>query len=112
VQYDVQAPTISVDESQNRREAAIKALSSKKADWHYEREWRLLTKPGAVDVPGSLKIRGQNPVKGIYFGFRTELEAIDVFRRGLAGVRNDSIKLYRPTLIDRIYKFQWEEIGR
>lgn len=109
VQYDIQIPVLGADET--RREAAIKALSSKKSDWYSEREWRLLTKPEAIDVPGSLKIQGQNPVKGIYFGLRTEPDVIAAFRDALVDVRDNTIRFYRSTLLDHSYKYQWEEIS-
>jgi hypothetical protein len=104
VQYDVQIPILRVTETSDRQQAAIKALSSKKSDWYYEREWRLLT------VPGSLKIQGQNPVKGIYFGPRTAANVVDFFREGLSGVRNDSIKFYKPTSLNKRYQYEWNEI--
>ena len=94
----------------DREEAAIKALSSKKSDWYYEREWRFLTKHKAIDVPGRLQILGQNPVKGIYFGPRTEGNVIDAVREGLREVRNGSIKFYNPTSINRRYQYEWNEI--
>ena len=110
VQYDVQTPVLRADETPDREEAAIKALSSKKSDWYYEREWRFLTKHKAIDVPGRLQILGQNPVKGIYFGPRTEGNVIDAVREGLREVRNGSIKFYNPTSINRRYQYEWNEI--
>lgn len=97
MQYDIQAPILRTAEAAHRQQAAIKALSSKKSDWYYEREWRLLTYPNVIDVPGFLKIEGQNPVKGIYFGPRTEPKVIDIFVKALSDVRDGSIKYYRPT---------------
>jgi hypothetical protein len=111
VQYDIQIPVLGADETPDRLEAAIKALSSKKSDWYSEREWRLLTKLEATDVPGSLEIQGQNPVKGIYFGPRTEPDVIAAFRDALVDVRHNTIRFYRPTLLDHRYKYQWEEIS-
>jgi hypothetical protein len=110
VQYDIQIPILRAAEASDRQRAAIKALSSKKADLDYEREWRLLTHPKAIDLPGSLKIQGQNPVKGIYFGPRTEPNVIEAFREGLRGVRNDTIKFYQPTSPDHRFRYQWKEI--
>jgi hypothetical protein len=100
VQYDIQIPILRADETPDRQEAAMKALSSKKSDWYYEREWRLLTKAEAIDVPGILKIHGQSPVKGIYFGPRTEPDVIDAFRDALDGVRDDTIKFCSTVVIN------------
>jgi hypothetical protein len=110
VQYDIQIPILSDHETPDRQQAAIKALSSKKSDWYYEREWRLLTKPKAIDVPGKLEIRGQNPVKGIYFGPRTERDVIDAFREALAGVRDNPIKFYEPAPPNKRFQYEWHEI--
>ena len=110
VQYDIQAPILSADETPDLQQAAIKALSSKKSDWYYEREWRLLTRPEAIDVPGNLKIQAQNPVKRIFFGPRTESDVIKAFMKGLSGVRNDTISFHRPKSLDRTFRYQWEEI--
>jgi hypothetical protein len=110
VQYDIQVPIISAGET--RQQSAIKVLSSKKSDWYYEREWRLLTRPEAIDIPGALKIQGQNPIKGIYFGSRTEGRVVDALSRGLRDVRNGSIKFYRPgppRLPSKKYQFEWKE---
>lgn len=110
VQYDIQIPILRAGETPDRQEAAIKVLSSKKSDWYYEREWRLLTKPEAIHVPGRLEIQGQNPVKGIYFGSRTEQHVINTLTRGLRDVRNGSIKFYMPKSLNKKYQYEWNEI--
>jgi hypothetical protein len=111
VQYDIQSPILSDHETLDLEHAAIKALSSKKEAWSYEREWRLLTKPLAVNAPGKLQIQGQNPVKGILFGSRTDSRVIDAVRASLNGVRNDSIKYYEPVLTRGTYRYEWKEIS-
>jgi hypothetical protein len=108
VQYDIQIPILRADETANCQEAAIKVLSSKKADWHYEREWRFLTMPKTINVPGSLTIRGQNPVKGIFFGRRTRHQVIDTLMHALRDVRNGSIMFYSPTSINQKYQYEWK----
>ncbi len=40
VQYDIQVPILRATEASDHQQAAIKALSSKKSDLYYEREWR------------------------------------------------------------------------
>jgi hypothetical protein len=109
VQYDIQLPKPRYEETPDRQGAAIKALSSKNSDWFYEREWRLLTKPNAMDIPGALKIQGQNPVKGIYFGPRAKPDVIADIMTALRGVRDNTIEFYRPILLDRRYGYQWRK---
>lgn len=110
MQYDIQIPILRAAEAADRQESAIKALSTKKSDWHYEREWRFIANPGMVDVPGTLQINGKNPVKGIFFGSRTEFNVIDAFKEALIGVRDDTIKFYRPVLRNRSYRYEWEQL--
>lgn len=107
MQYDIQIPNLRAAETSDYQRAAIKALSSKKSNWYYEREWRLF-----AEKCGRLDIVGQNPVKAIYFGPRTKPAVIEAFRKGLSGVRGNTIKFLRPTSHDHRYQFNWQEITK
>ncbi len=65
--YTERPPFISTNHINDAKIAAIRILSQKKANWAYEREWRLL---GPV---GKVYVSRLQPVRKIYFGSRISL---------------------------------------
>jgi hypothetical protein len=66
VSYGDAPPAVGQEDALNSRSAAIKILSHKKANWVYEREWRVL---GELDQNS---YRDERVVSGIYFGSRID----------------------------------------
>lgn len=70
VAYDGRPPRIGKDYQEQPQQAAKTVLSHKKSCWLYEREWRLLTSPAAIQVPGPLHIASTGSTKAVYLGPR------------------------------------------
>ncbi|WBL78748.1 DUF2971 domain-containing protein [Bradyrhizobium xenonodulans] len=66
VAYGDSPPPIGPDEALNSRNSAIKILSHKKANWSYEREWRVMGRVGQNSYDD------ERVVTAIYFGSRID----------------------------------------
>lgn len=74
VAYDELPPRLGRDDQKCPQRAARRILSHKKSCWLYEREWRLLTSPKTMQVPGPLKITVEPSVKAVFLGPRMKDE--------------------------------------
>jgi hypothetical protein len=99
VAYDHEPPVITNLDASDARSAAIKILSHKKANWIYEREWRLLGPPGLH------RVATKGCVRVVYLGARCSpaykeriLEALD----------KATIRISEMTVSD--YDHNWTEL--
>ncbi|WP_298244495.1 DUF2971 domain-containing protein [uncultured Bradyrhizobium sp.] len=81
VAYGDAPPPIGPEDALNSRNAAIKILSHKKANWAYEREWRVMGRVGENSYDD------ERVVTGIYFGSRINSEYRSQILRELDGLR-------------------------
>ena len=86
VSYDERPVPITTADTQDTTQAVKKVLSQKKFNWAYEKEWRLLSRIGEVEIIGS------NVIRRIYFGTRTSEIHKQRIRSELA---SSKIKLYQ-----------------
>lgn len=107
VSYGVREPRIGRDNQDSPEQAARTILSHKKACWEYEREWRMLTGPDAMQIPGRLEIASKSSVKGVYVGNRMD----DDIRATLEGkLARLDIPLY--TMRVGGYQHEWKSSRR
>ena len=110
VQYDIQFPILGEKDIDDPTLAAAKAISSKKSDNYHEREWRLLAcRKGKMCFELRNPDTDLNPVKGVYFGIRTQDHVINTVRCSLRGVKNDKIEFFKPARLDRRYGYRWDK---
>jgi hypothetical protein len=103
VAYGDAPPPVSRDDALNSRSAAIKILSHKKANWAYEREWRVLGRIGENGYDD------ERVVTGIYFGSRIPhmyreqlLEQLDDLRIEFFNMSVEGYKhVFKPVDVDR-----------
>jgi hypothetical protein len=87
VAYGDVPPSVGPDDALNSRSAAIKILSHKKANWAYEREWRVL---GNINENF---YHDERAVDAIYFGSRIDREHRDHLLEELANMRIEFFKM-------------------
>lgn len=99
VAYDSDPPFINKNDALDAHAAAIKILSHKKANWIYEREWRLLASLGGVPIASDAC------VKHIRLGSRINA---DHRQRILKTFKKFPVKISEMAVSD--YEHDWNEL--
>lgn len=101
VAYADAPPLLFPEQVNNSYNAAVRVLSTKKYNWAYEREWRVLAPIGRVQT-GRFQC-----VRRIYFGSRV---SNDHRSRILRKIQGTDIKAYMMSVVG--YEHSWEPVNQ